>query len=92
MPGILYKYAQNEFDMNMYAEKVDIIQWIAGLEDKSTLQQLKRIKEQSDIQKQDCIDSISLKERESILRGIDDSANGRIQPHSEVRKKYEKWL
>jgi hypothetical protein len=78
--------------MNAYAEKVDIIQWIAGLEDKSTLRQLKKIKEQSDIQKHDWIDAVSQKERESILRGIDDSANGRVQSHSEVRKKYEKWL
>jgi hypothetical protein len=78
--------------MNAYAEKVDIIQWIAGLEDKSTLRQLKKIKEQSDIQKNDWIDNISQKERESILRGIDDSANGRVKTHSEVRKKYEKWL
>ena len=78
--------------MNAYAEKVDIIQWIAGLEDKSTLRQLKKIKEQSDIQKHDWIDTVSQKERESLLRGIDDSANGRVQPHSEVRKKYEKWL
>ena len=30
--------------------------------------------------------------RASIQRGIDDSANGRVTPHSEVRKKYEKWL
>jgi predicted transcriptional regulator len=78
--------------MNAFAEKVEIIQWIAGLQDKSTLRQLKKIKEQSDIQKHDWIDSIPLKERESILRGINDSANGRVQPHSEVRRKYEKWL
>jgi len=78
--------------MNVYADKVDIIQWIAGLEDKSTLRQLRKIKEQSDVKHQDWIDSISIKERESVQRGLDDSANGRVTPHSEVRKKYEKWL
>ena len=78
--------------MNTYTEKVDIIQWVAGLEDKSTLRQLKKIKEQSDLKQHIPIDSISDKERESILKGIDDSKNGRVQPHSEVRKKYEKWL
>lgn len=78
--------------MNTYAEKVDIIQWIAGLDDKSTLRQLKKIKEQSDIKQQDWIDSISAKERESFQRGIADSANGRVTPHSEVRKRYAKWL
>ena len=78
--------------MNAYAEKIEIIQWIAGLDDKTTLSQLRKIKEQSDIKQNDLVDSISLKERESIQRGIEDSANGRVTPHSEVRKKYEKWL
>jgi len=78
--------------MNAYAEKIEIIQWITGLDDKATLSQLRKIKEQSDIKQNDLVDSISLKERESIQRGIEDSANGRVTPHSEVRKKYEKWL
>ena len=78
--------------MNAYAEKIEIIQWITGLDDKATVRQLRKIKEQSDIKQNDLVDSISLKERESIQRGIEDSANGRVTPHSEVRKKYEKWL
>jgi len=78
--------------MNAYAEKIEIIQWVAGLDDLATLHQLRKIKEQSDIKKHDEIDLISEMERESIQRGIDDSANGRVTPHSEVRKKYEKWL
>jgi hypothetical protein len=31
--------------MNIFTEKIDIIQWIAALEDKSTMRQLKKIKE-----------------------------------------------
>lgn len=38
------------------------------------------------------IDSISAIEHDSIQRGIDDSANGRVTPHSEVRNRYKKWL
>jgi len=78
--------------MNAYGEKIEIIQWIAGLDDKATLRQLRKIKEQSDIKLHEVNDLISEKEYESIQRGIDDSANGRVTPHSEVRKKYEKWL
>jgi hypothetical protein len=78
--------------MNAYAEKIEIIQWIAGLDDKATLRQLRKIKEQSDVKLHEMNDLISEKEFESIQRGIDDSANGRVTPHSEVRKKYEKWL
>ena len=77
--------------MNIHAEKIDIIQWIAGINDKTILQQLKTLKEQS-IKKSDWWDSISQEERQSIDEGLEDSKNGRTVPHSEVRKMYEKWL
>ena len=78
--------------MNAHAEKIDIIQWIAGLNDKSTLQQLKKIKELSTAKQQDWWDTISLDERESIERGLEDSKKERVTPHSEVRKRYEDWI
>ncbi len=77
--------------MNAYAEKVEIIQWVAGLEDKTTLLQLKKIKEES-LKHQDWWESISEEERFSIERGSKDSEEGRVTPHAEVRKRYEKWL
>jgi len=76
--------------MNALAEKIDIIQWIAGLNDRSILQQLKKIKEQA--KQQDWWKTISEEERQSIERGLEDSKNGRITPHSDVKKRYEKWL
>jgi len=78
--------------MNAYAEKIDIIQWIAGLNDKSVLQQLKKIKELSAIKQLDWWDTISEEERKSIEKGLEDSKNGKVTPYSEVKKKYEKWL
>ena len=54
-----YKFAKNLFDMNAYAEKIEIIQWIAGLDDKATLRQLRKIKEQSDIKLQELNDLIT---------------------------------
>ena len=77
--------------MNTHAEKLDIIQWIAGLDDNSVLLKLKKMKDQS-IKKLDWWDTISKEERQSIEKGLEDSKNGRTTPHSEVRKKYEKWL
>ena len=77
--------------MNTSAEKVDIIQWVAGLNDQSILEQLKIMKDQS-TKNADWWDTISIEERQSIERGLEDSKNGRVTPHSEVRKKYEKWL
>lgn len=72
--------------MNVSADKVEIIQWVASLENKAILQQLKQIKAQHTAV------SVSEMEQKSIQKGIDDSRNGRVQPHSEIRKKYEKWL
>ena len=77
--------------MNTSAEKVDIIQWVAGLNDKSVLAQLKIMKDQS-TKKADWWDTISGEERQSIERGLKDSKEGRITPHTEVKKRYEKWL
>jgi hypothetical protein len=85
-------FAEILFIMNAYAEKVEIIQWIAGLKDLATLKQLKKIKEQSEVKQQVLAETISAQERESIQRGIEDLKNGRITPHTEVRKRYEKWL
>jgi predicted transcriptional regulator len=78
--------------MSTLAEKLDIIQWVAGLNDKTTIQQLKKMKEQSATKEQDWWDALSVEERQSIERGLEDSKKGRITPHSEVRKRYEKWL
>jgi hypothetical protein len=77
--------------MNAQTVKADIIQWITGLDDQSILLELKKLKEQS-IKKTDWWDTLSIEERQSIDRGLEDSKNGRTVPHSEVRKKYEKWL
>ena len=77
--------------MNTHAEKADIIQWVAGLEDKSVLQQLKIIKDQA-TKKADQWDTLSTEERQSIERGLEDSKNGRVTPHSEVEKRYENFL
>ena len=77
--------------MNAQAVKADIIQWITELDDQSILLELKKIKEQS-TKKIDWWDTLSIEERQSIDRGLEDSKNGRTVPHSEVRKKYEKWL
>jgi len=88
----LCNFVQNLVTMNAYAEKIEIIQWIAGLKDQSILEQLKKIKDNFATQQLDWFDTISLEERESIQRGLDDSKNGLVTPHSEVRKRYEKWL
>ncbi len=30
--------------------------------------------------------------KKSVDKGIDDARNGKVTPHADVRKKYQKWL
>jgi predicted transcriptional regulator len=78
--------------MNIASEKLDIIQWISGINDKIILEQLKKIKDSYSTKKQDWWETLSIEEKQSIERGLEDAKNGKVTPHSEVRKKYEKWL
>jgi hypothetical protein len=78
--------------MNALAEKAEIIQWITNLEDNSTILELRKIKEKFDLNSPLNSEVLSTFEKESILRGLNDSKNGKIIPHEEVKKKYAKFL
>jgi len=71
--------------MNMPAQKLELIQWIASLEDASLLRRLHSIKERHPVQ-------VSQAEIASIERGLEDAAQGKTHPHATARKRYEKWL
>lgn len=76
--------------MNAQVEKLSLIEWIIRLNDQSILERILRIKEQSG--QEDWYNTLSKSEMESIDRGINDLKAGKVRPHSQVRKKYEKWL
>jgi predicted transcriptional regulator len=40
----------------------------------------------------DFLDSISEAEKASIVKGLSDAKAGQTVSHSEVKKRYEKWL
>ena len=70
--------------MSTYAEKIDLIHWITELQDVVVLNQIKLIKEQTPV--------VSPAESLSIKKGMDDIYHGKILSHSQVKKRYEKWL
>jgi hypothetical protein len=76
--------------MNLETEKQKIIEWIKGLSDQSLIEKIKLIKENK--LPSDWWDEISEEEKLSIERGIEDIRSGRIIPHDQVKKHYEKWL
>ena len=78
--------------MNLSTEKLDIIQRICEIQDNDLLDIIKKIIYLPTDSKSDWWDQISQAEKNSINRGLDDLAKGRIHSHEQIRKKYEKWL
>lgn len=70
-------------------KKIELIQWLSTLEDNSIIEKLLKFKKE---ETKDWWDSISEVEKKSIEKGISDADNNKLEPHSNVRKIYEKWL
>ena len=78
--------------MNSQVEKLKLIEWIIRLNDQSILEKILHIKEQSGQEETDWYNTLPESEIESIDRGLKDLKAGKVKPHSQVRKKYEKWV
>lgn len=70
-------------------KKIELIQWLSTLEDNSIIEKLLKFKKE---ETKDWWESISKAEKDSIEKGILDANNNKLEPHSNVRKIYEKWL
>jgi len=71
-------------------EKLAIIEWVKGLRDDSSIEKLNFLRKND--KKLDWWDEISEEERAAIDKGLEDIKAGRVVPHVEVKKLYEKWL
>ncbi|GHV51960.1 hypothetical protein FACS1894181_14600 [Bacteroidia bacterium] len=70
--------------MDIYAQKLDLIHWLTELNDASVLELVQTIKEKTE--------TVSDAEKVSIAQGLDDLRQGKVHTHSQVKKRYEKWL
>lgn len=77
--------------MNIYIEKLGLIEWISGLNDLAIIEKLKKIQAENALSS-DWWDELSAHEKESIERGTKDIEEGRVKSHETVRKTYEKYL
>ena len=77
--------------MNIQAEKLKLIEWLAGLNDVTLIERIKFLKE-SPSAKTDWWEEISEAEKQAIDAGISDAEKGNLTDHEEARKRYEKWL
>lgn len=75
--------------MDIQTEKLRLIEWLAGLDDKNVLQQLISLKRK---QEMDWWDTISMEEKEEIEIGLKQAENNDFVNHEEVMAKYKKWL
>lgn len=70
-------------------KKNELIQWLSSLEDKKIIEKLIQFRKETN---DDWWKTISSEEKASIEKGIEDSNNNNLTPHSEAKKLYEKWL
>lgn len=71
--------------MNLQTRKLNIIQNLLSTDDVSII---KRVEDAISDEELDLTDL----EKSSIKKGIKDLEEGKKTPHSEVKKKYGKWL
>jgi hypothetical protein len=76
-------------DANILNKKLELIQWLTSLEDKTIIEKLLQFRKE---QNPDWWKDISNEERLSIEQGLKDAECGKLKEHSEARKIYEKWL
>jgi len=76
-------------EMNLQNTKIELIQWLTSLDDTSLIQKIIDLRNK---ETKDWWNETSDLEKSSIEKGILDAKNGKLNPHSEARKVYEKWL
>jgi predicted transcriptional regulator len=70
-------------------KKLDIIQWVASLQDEALIDELEKIRQSEN---RDWWDEISEEEKAAIEAGLADEKAGNFISHDEARKTWEKWL
>jgi len=73
--------------MGQEAIKLELIEWLARLEDDETIDYLKVIKD-SKISDKDWWYGLADEQKAGIERGLKDVDSGRVTPHDEVKLKY----
>ena len=73
--------------MRQEAIKLELIEWLARLEDEDTIVYLKLVKDSKSLSK-DWWHDLKHEQKAGIERGLKDVDAGRIAPHEKVKQKY----
>ena len=76
-------------ELNIQSKKIELIQWLATIEDLSVLNKIIDLKKQEN---KDWWNSVSENEKQSIEKGLQDAEAGKLNSHSKARQLYGKWL
>ncbi|MFZ4671530.1 MAG: hypothetical protein ACOYLT_05910 [Flavobacterium sp.] len=76
-------------ELNILNKKLELIQWLSTIEDSTIIEKIMDLRKK---ESKDWWNSISESEKESIEKGLLDADAGKLNPHSNARKLYEKWL
>lgn len=76
-------------ELNIQNKKLELIQWLSTIEDSAIIEKIMDLRKK---ESKDWWNSISENEKEAIEQGLKEADAGRLNPHSNARKLYEKWL
>ncbi len=76
--------------MNLQAKKLELVQLILNTDRPNLLEKVSQILKQEE--ESDWWGELPLSVQESVRRGMEQAKRGETRPHSEVIRKYEKWL
>ena len=76
-------------ESNIQNKKIQLIQWVSSIEDESIIEKIVELRKKED---KDWWNSISENEKKAIENGLKDAETGKLNPHSNAKKLYEKWL
>jgi hypothetical protein len=75
--------------VDIQERKLDLIQWLSTVDDPLVIDRIEGLKTEETTE---YWTEISEAENASIVKGLKDADAGKLVPHSEARKLYEKWL
>jgi len=88
--SLLLTFEKNKH-MSVETQKQELIEWLRSVKDQSLLEKIQFLKDHPKASA-DWWESISESAKLSIDRGLEDVAKSKTKPHSEIRKKYAKWV
>jgi hypothetical protein len=76
-------------ELSIQNKKLELIQWLSSIEDSTIIEKIMALRKK---ETKDWWNSISENEKLAIDNGIKEADSGKLSPHSNARKIYEKWL